>query len=59
MGSFDGMARHLRPHFDVQNTPEESLYLGLFGYVGGNQNSAAEIRDLTVSGEIRVAARGG
>ena len=58
VGSFDGNGKTISGlHFDVQNTPEESLYLGLFGYVGGNQDSAAEIRDLTVSGEIRVAAR--
>ena len=57
VGSFDGNGKTISGlHFDVQNTPEESLYLGLFGYVGGNQDSAAEIRDLTVSGEIRVAA---
>ena len=57
MGSFDGNGKTISDlRFDVQNTPEESLYLGLFGYVGGNQDSAAEIRDLTVSGEIRVAA---
>ena len=58
VGSFDGNGKTISGlRFDVQNTPEESLYLGLFGYVGGNQDSAAEIRDLTVSGEIRVAAR--
>ena len=57
VGSFDGNGKTISGlRFDVQNTPEESLYLGLFGYVGGNQDSAAEIRDLTVSGEIRVAA---
>ena len=57
VGSFDGNGKTISGlHFDVQNTPEESLYLGLFGYVGGNQDSAAEIRDLTVSGEICVAA---
>ena len=57
VGSFDGNGKTISGlHFDVQNTPEESLYLGLFGYVGGNQDSAAEIRDLTISGEIRVAA---
>ena len=55
VGSFDGNGKTISGlHFDVQNTPEE--YLGLFGYVGGNQDSAAEIRNLTVSGEIRVAA---
>ena len=53
-GSFDGNGKTISGlHFDVQNTPED---LGLFGYVGGNQDSAAEIRNLTVSGEIRVAA---
>ena len=57
VGSFDGNGKTISGlRFDVQNTPEESLYLGLFGYVGGNQDSAAEIRDLTVSGEICVAA---
>lgn len=54
VGSFDGNGKTISGlHFDVQNTPED---LGLFGYVGGNQDSAAEIRNLTVSGEIRVAA---
>ena len=57
VGSFDGNGKTISGlRFDVQNTPEESLYLGLFGYVGGNQDSAAEIRNLTVSGEICVAA---
>ena len=54
VGSFDGNGKTISGlHFDVQNTPED---LGLFGYVGGNQDSAAEIRNLTVSGEICVAA---
>ena len=53
-GSFDGNGKTISDlHFDVQNMPED---LGLFGYVGGNQDSEAEIRNLTVSGKIHVAA---
>lgn len=42
VGSFDGNGKTISGlRFDVQNTPEESLYLGLFGYVGGNQDSSS------------------
>ena len=54
-GIFDGNGKTISGlHFDVQNMSENDRYLGLFGAVGGSEDSAAEIRDLTVRGEIRV-----
>ena len=57
-GSFDG-AGHTIKNLTIDYTTakaSESLYLGLFGNVGGTADSYAVIKDLTVEGSVRAAS---
>ena len=58
-GEFDGNGKTISGlHFDVQDMPEESQSLGLFGTIGGkDKDHIAIVRNLTLEGEIKVEGK--
>lgn len=58
-GIFDGNGKTISGlHFDVQDMPEESQSLGLFGTIGGkDKDHIAIVRNLTLEGEIKVEGK--
>ena len=58
-GEFDGNGKTISGlHFDVQDMPEESQSLGLFGTIGGkDKDHIAIVRNLTLEGESKVEGK--